>query len=286
MKLNERRKTTARLVLMEAQMKGRRVLRRKRPSIASGPRPKWTSSTGRSFLFGQSSSVTDAASALSLSHLRVQTTRCTAARFTLFHHFSLATWRWTDVSLVPQTAARGHNLSYANELKMANQFFCSRTNDLHIWRPLVSPDFLHGKLYSNEALLCIWIKKKKCRNRLIAVVTRGHCFSLLWLRQTFEFEISGAGKKNGRRWWPPFFFWPKKNFSFEYFSFCTKISQGLGVFDGRLGQQHFVGQFRVQQNQGNHGNPTLIHLTLIQFKFSKNWISFFENLISISLNWF
>ena len=113
-------------------------------------------------------------------------------------------------------------------------------------------------------------KKKKCRNRVIAVVTRGHCFSLLWLRQTFEFEISGAGKKNGRRWWPPFFFWPKKNFSFEYFSFCTKISQGLGVFDGRLGQQHFVGQFRVQQNQGNHGNPTLIHLTLIQFKFSKN----------------
>ena len=84
MKLNERRKTTARLVLMEAQMKGRRVLQRKRPSIASGPRPKWTSSRGRSFLFGQSSSVTltDAASALSLSHLRVQTTRCTAAGFT------------------------------------------------------------------------------------------------------------------------------------------------------------------------------------------------------------
>ena len=75
-----------------------------------------------------------------------------------FNNFSLATWRWTDVSLVPQTAARGHNLSYANELKMANQFFCSRTNDLHIWRPLVSPDFLHGKYYSNEALLWIWIK--------------------------------------------------------------------------------------------------------------------------------
>ena len=58
---------------------------------------------------------------------------------------------------------------------------------------------------------------------MIAVVTRGNCFSWLCLRQTFEFEISGAGKKMADAGGRHFFLGRKKIFHLNIFRFAQKF---------------------------------------------------------------